>query len=241
MSAAVAASIAPAWVTAMTTILSISMLEKAPMKRAAQHIGRRRFLKAVPATVAAGVALPSVVSTPVAAQRGGGTTPPRIGKDALKGAEEIAGLNFTDAEEEAALGGVSRNLDAYEQLRTIAVPLDTEPAITFRPYLPGKQPSGRTTRGARLSIAKPARVQVSSNLEELAFEPVTTLASLVESRKVSSTDLTKMYLARLKRYGEPLHCVITLTEELALAQAANADKEIKAGHSRGPLHGIPWG
>src|SRR5262245_40529250 len=97
------------------------------MKNAAQHIGRRRFLKAVPATVAAGVALPSVVSTPVAAQRGGGATPPRVGKDALKGAEQIAGLSFTDAEEEAAVGGVSRNLDAYEQLRKIDVPLDGAP------------------------------------------------------------------------------------------------------------------
>src|SRR5262249_48332232 len=163
---------------------------------AAQRIGRRRFLKAVPATVAAGAALPSLVSTPVAAQRGSGGTPPRIGKDALKGAEQIAGLHFTDAEEEAALGGVSRHLHAYEELRKVAVPLDTEPAITFRPYLPGKQPAGRTTRGAKLSIGKSARVQVSSNLEELAFEPVTTLASLIESRKVLSTDLTRMYLAR---------------------------------------------
>jgi Asp-tRNA(Asn)/Glu-tRNA(Gln) amidotransferase A subunit family amidase len=58
---------------------------------------------------------------------------------------------------------------------------------------------------------------------------------------ITSTDLTKMYLARLKRYGDPLHCVITLTEDLALAQAANADKDLKAGRYRGPLHGIPWG
>ena len=67
------------------------------------------------------------------------------------------------------------------------------------------------------------------------------LASLIESRKVTSTDLTKMYLARLKSYGDQLHCVVTLTEELALAQAAAADKEIKAGRYRGPLHGIPCG
>ncbi len=210
------------------------------MKNAAQHIGRRRFLKAVPATVAAGVALPSLVSTPVAAQRGGGATPPRVGKDALKGAEQIAGLSFTDAEEEAALAGVSRNLDAYEQLRQINVPLDTEPAITFRPYLPGKQPAGRSTRHAKLKVAR-AAAQVTPNLEDLAFEPVTALAALVESRKVSSTDLTKMYLGRLKRYGEPLHCVVTLTEELALAQAAAADREIRAGRYKGPLHGIPLG
>jgi len=215
------------------------------MRKTVPSIDRRRFLKAVPATVAAGVALPAIVPSTATAQRGGGTTPPRVGKDALKGAEQIAGLHFTDAEEEAALAGVSRNLDAYEQLRKLDVPLDTEPAITFRPYVSGKQPAGRTSinggRHAKLSLGKAARVQVSSNLEDLAFEPVTVLGSLIESRKISSTDLTTMYLARLKRYGEPLHCVITLTEDLALAQAASADKEIKAGHYRGPLHGIPWG
>ena len=57
---------------------------------------------------------------------------------------------------------------------------------------------------------------------------------------MTSTDLTSMYLGRLKRYGDRLHCVVTLTEDLARAQAA-ADKEIKAGRYRGPLHCIPFG
>jgi Asp-tRNA(Asn)/Glu-tRNA(Gln) amidotransferase A subunit family amidase len=82
---------------------------------------------------------------------------------------------------------------------------------------------------------------VPASLEELALEPVTALAALIESRKITSTDLTTMYLGRLKRYGNQLHCVVTLTEELALAQAAAADNEIKAGRYRGPLHGIPFG
>ena len=198
-------------------------------------IARRRFLKSVPAAVAAGVTLPAAV----AAQRGG-QTPPRFSKDALKCADEIEGLQFTDAEHEMALGGASRNLDAYDELRKLDVPLDTEPAVTFRPALPGKPPKGRSTRNAKLAVSKPS-IQVSSSLEDLAFEPITALAPLLESRKISSTDLTMMYLARLKRYGEPLHCVVTLTEELALQQAAAADKEIRAGKYRGPLHGIPWG
>ena len=70
---------------------------------------------------------------------------------------------------------------------------------------------------------------------------MTALAGLVQKRDVSSTDLTKMYLGRLKTYGPKLTCVVTLTEELALAQAAQADKEIRAGRYKGPLHGIPWG
>ena len=198
-------------------------------------IARRRFLKSVPAAVAAGVSLPAAV----AAQRGG-QTPPRFSKEALNCADEVDGVHFTDAEHEMALGGASRNLDAYEELRKLDVPLDTEPAITFRPALPGKEPRGKSTRNAKLTVARPT-VQLSSSLESLAFEPIIALAPLIESKRVSSTDLTKMYLARLKRYGDQLHCVVTLTEDLALQQAAAADKEIRAGKYRGPLHGIPWG
>src|SRR5947209_10298093 len=97
------------------------------MKKTAQSMARRRFLKAVPAALAAGVAAPAL------AQRGGGA-PPRFGKDVLKCAEQLDGLHFTDAEEEMAASGVSRNLDSYEELRKLDVPLDTEPAMTFRPY-----------------------------------------------------------------------------------------------------------
>ena len=94
-----------------------------------KNVGRRRFLKAVPAAVAASVSLPALAR----AQRGGGA-PPKFGKDALKCAEQIDGLHFTDAEEEMAAAGASRNLDSYEELRKLNIPLDTEPAMTFRPY-----------------------------------------------------------------------------------------------------------
>jgi Asp-tRNA(Asn)/Glu-tRNA(Gln) amidotransferase A subunit family amidase len=223
-----------------------------PMTRPATTLGRRRFLKAVPAAVAATVTIPAALR----AQRGASATPPKFGKDVLKCAEQIDGLQFTDAEEEMAVGGASRNLDSYEELRQLNIPLDTEPAITFRPYhsqartsgQASSRPSGpaaasasRSPNNARLAVAKPARVQVSANLDDLAFEPVTALASLIESRRITSTDLTNMYLDRLKRYGERLHCVVTLTEDLARAQAAAADREIKAGKYRGPLHGIPFG
>src|SRR5512143_3704073 len=128
-------------------------------------IARRRFLRSVPAAVAAGMTLPAAV----AAQRGG-QTPPRFSKDALKCADDVDGLRFTDAEHEMALSGASRNLDAYDELRKLEVPLDTEPAITFRPAMPGKQPRGKSARNARLAVAKPT-VQASSGsagLEHLA-------------------------------------------------------------------------
>jgi Asp-tRNA(Asn)/Glu-tRNA(Gln) amidotransferase A subunit family amidase len=76
---------------------------------------------------------------------------------------------------------------------------------------------------------------------ELAFLPLTHLARLVETRQVTPSELTELYLARLKQYNPILHCVVSFTEELARRQARQADEEIAAGTYRGPLHGIPWG
>jgi Asp-tRNA(Asn)/Glu-tRNA(Gln) amidotransferase A subunit family amidase len=198
-------------------------------------VRRRRFLKVVPAAVAGGLAVPALAQPPAQEQAR------RISKDMLECGEKIFGVDFTDAEEEQALTGVNRNLDSYEELRRIDVPLDTEPAITFRPYLPGKKPKPGATPGAKLKVSLQPSSAARSSLDDLAFLPVTALAPLVQRREVSSTDLTKMYLGRLKKYGPKLTCVVTLTEELALAQAAQADKEIRAGKYKGPLHGIPWG
>ena len=219
------------------------MLEQVRLKpdtaSKSNRIGRRRFIKAVPAAVAAPVAVPALAR----AQRGGGA-PPKFGKDVLKCAEQIDGLHFTDAEEEMAAAGVSRNLDSYEELRKLNIPLDTEPAMTFRPVrCRASSPTRQVDAATRSSrVARPATVAVPANLEDLAFEPVTVLAVAdrepARSRRPISRRCTS---ARLKKYGDQLHCVVTLTEDLALAQAAAADKEIKAGKYRGPLHGIPFG
>ena len=178
---------------------------------------------------------------PVLAQQATPEPARRISKDTLECGEKIFGVDFSDAEEEQALAGVNRNLDTFEQLRAIDVPLDTEPAVTFRPYLPGKKPTPGATPGARIKVRLQPPAARHSSLDDLAFLPVTALAPLVERRDVSSTELTRMYLERLKKFGPKLNCVVTLTEDLALAQAAQADKEIRAGKYKGPLHGIPWG
>src|SRR5258707_10750450 len=85
------------------------------------------------------------------------------------------------------------------------------------------------------------RAGARPNFEALAFASVRELAELVRTKRVSSMDLTVMYLERLKRYDPTLRFVVTLTEERALAQAKKADEEITAGRYRGPLHGLPWG
>ena len=195
--------------------------------------GRRRFLATIPA-VAGGLAAPAL------AQQSTQDAPLRISKDTLDCGEKIFGVDFNDAEEEAALRGVNRSLESFEQLRKVDIPLDTEPAVTFRPYLPGHKPKPGATPGAAIKVTSPVPPRHSS-IEDLAFQPVTALAPLLRRRDVSSTELTRMYLDRLKKYGTKLNNVVTLTEELALSQAAQADKEIRAGRYKGPLHGIPWG
>jgi Asp-tRNA(Asn)/Glu-tRNA(Gln) amidotransferase A subunit family amidase len=197
---------------------------------------RRSFIKILPAVGAVGLAAPYIEIPTVEAQQQP-EVPQRVTKEALRCAEQLIGLELAEAHREMALSGVNRNLANYETLRKINIPLDTEPAISFRPVLPGKKFNAKS---GKLRLSKVEAPKFNS-LEDLAFATVTQLAELIRTRQVSPVELTKMYLARLKRYGPKLHCVVTLTEELALEQAAQAESEIKRGKYRGPLHGIPWG
>ena len=158
----------------------------------------------------------------------------------IEAAQGIAGLSFTRDEQQRIverLNGASSPLPAFETLRTANLGNDTQPAVVFNPVPPGKTlPTGRTPLKRReLEVSMPVTD------EELAFLPVTHLAKLVENRQVKPSELTKLYLARLKQYDSRLQVVVTLTEELALRQAQRADDEIAAGVYSGPLHGIPWG
>jgi len=195
--------------------------------------GRRRFLRVVPAAVAGAIAAPALAQQAAADLK--------ITKDTLDAGEKIFGVDFTDAEEDAIVRGVNRNLDSFEALRKVDIPLDTDVPLVFHPYLPGKAPKPGATPGAPLKVSAAPPATRRASLDDLAFEPITALAPLLKRRDVSATDLTRMYLARLKKYGPKLNCVVTLTEDLALEQAASADRDIKGGHYKGPLHGIPWG
>ena len=163
--------------------------------------------------------------------------PPPYGVDEVRTAGEVIGLPLDDAELELMLDGVVRNLRAFERMRATALDNAVPPALVFRP-----QPEApAVTRGAEplpevfLDVERPA------DLEDLAFADLQTLSSLIHARKVTCVELAEMYLGRLKRLDETLHCVITLTEERALAQARTLDAELAEGKWRGPLHGIPWG
>ncbi len=192
---------------------------------------RRRFIARLAGLGAAATVFPETLLT--LAQEKGALT-----EEVVLQAEKIAGLAFTEPQRKQLLKGLESLAKDVGALRALPLPNSVPPALRFSPLLPGVQPP----RGP--SFVKATKVHAAEaprDLEDLAFLPVVQLAALVKARKVTSTQLTKMYLARLKRYDPLLHFTVTLTEGRALAQARLADEEIAAGRYRGPLHGIPWG
>jgi Asp-tRNA(Asn)/Glu-tRNA(Gln) amidotransferase A subunit family amidase len=164
---------------------------------------------------------------------------PEIKPDMVAAAARVAGLPLTAEAQKQVAAGLNRGglFQSFAALREMNLGNDTPSALVFNPVLPGtKLPVGMPT--LRLSRV---RVERPESDEDLAFLPVTHLAALIKRREITSTRLTKLCLERLKRYDPVLHCVVTLTEELALGQAEEADREIARGRYRGPLHGIPWG
>ena len=136
------------------------------------------------------------------------------------------------------LAGANQSLQDYEELRKIPVDPAAALPLYFSPIVPGTR-IDRVQRPFRTSPTP--SVRRPADLEDAAFWPIALLAGLIKTRQVTSVDLAEMYLARLKRYNPLLNCVVTLTEERAMKEARQADREIAAGRFRGPLHGIPWG
>jgi Asp-tRNA(Asn)/Glu-tRNA(Gln) amidotransferase A subunit family amidase len=163
--------------------------------------------------------------------------PAPITLDTVKDAEWIAGVTLSDADRKAVARLLTGWRNDARKLREVKVENSAPFPLVFNPA-PG-EPPGEKTGTVELSDKEAPRKPDSE--DDLAFLPLTSLAGLLRTRKVSSTELTKLYLKRLKDYDPLLHCVVTLTEKTALEQAARADQEIAAGRYRGPLHGVPWG
>ncbi|HEX2090829.1 MAG TPA: amidase family protein [Longimicrobiaceae bacterium] len=163
-----------------------------------------------------------------------------ITEETVRCAAEIAGLEFDAAERRMMVESLKQQERQIEELRRIPLANSVPPAVSFSPVLPGTPPPAGEPRD-RVSVPRAPAMRVTANLEELAFLPVTALAELVRRRKVTSLQLTRMYLDRLRRYDPLLRAVVTLTEERAIRQAEERDRELARGRYRGPLHGIPWG
>lgn len=196
---------------------------------------RRTFLKTLPVAAGAAVLAPRSADAAQAVSQTAGQA--GITAEMLGVAQQVAVVSLPDAERELARTLVARNAANIEAVRRVALSATSEPAFSYRPPVPSPpaKPTASGRAPARPAVTRPA------NLSELAFAPVSVLSELLRTRRVSSLELTAMYLERLKQHDAALTCVVTLTEELARAQASQADQEIRAGSYRGPLHGIPYG
>ena len=168
---------------------------------------------------------------------------PEVSPATFAEAEKLVQLEMTAADRATAAGNWRMQMAPLLERRTGPRKIELEaalaPATLWNPALPAfvkvRQSGNHFVRSNDPEVALP------ESEEAIAFAPVWQLARWIESRKLTSTRLTEIYLRRLERYNTQLHCVITLTREHALALAGKADAEIAAGKYRGPLHGIPWG
>jgi len=199
-------------------------------------LDRRGFLNVCSGLGLTGTLLPGVLWAQAQSQGAS-----KITKEMIENAAAIADVHIPDETKEMMLDNLNQRVKGYEDIYALHIPNTVPPCLVFDPVLPGMklEAERHSTRASKASaIAAPS---TPKNLEEVAFANVRELAELVRTKKVSSVALTEMYLERLKRYDPTLKFVVTLTEERALAQAKEADREIAAGKYRGPLHGLPWG
>ena len=162
----------------------------------------------------------------------------KVTRDMITQAAALDGLTFTPEQEDMMLDDLNDALKDFDAIHQLKLANSVAPAQVFDPVLPGMK-FETLRRPARWSVVNTARAP--KNIEDLAFASVLELAELLRTKRVSSVDLTEMYLERLKRYDALLKFVITLTPERAMAQAKDADRELAAGKHRGVLHGLPWG
>ncbi|MFM7852087.1 MAG: amidase [Flammeovirgaceae bacterium] len=155
----------------------------------------------------------------------------------VTGSQKLVGLYFSKSEIDTMLSYLKNNRKGYDSMRKYKLTNEVAPALRFDPRPDHFQ---QQKRGTRQEFTR-SFVELPQADYQIAFLTVTELAELVKSKRISSTQLTKIYLGRLKKYGDTLKTVVTITEELALQQALKADKEIAEGNYKGMLHGIPYG
>ena len=162
----------------------------------------------------------------------------KITKENISSAEIILGLEFTDAERDSMINNLTGNLRRYNELHKINLTNNIPPALLFNP-IPINFKINKTQKPIKFSDY--SYIKLPINKDDLAFYSIGELAQLIKTKKISSVELTKFFIERLKKFGPKLYCVITLTEERAVAEAKKADEEIAKGKYKGLLHGIPFG
>jgi Asp-tRNA(Asn)/Glu-tRNA(Gln) amidotransferase A subunit family amidase len=192
---------------------------------------RREFMKVFSAAGLGGTLLPGVLWAQAQGK-------PAVTKEMIDAAAKIAGVAIPEDYQKMMLESLNDHVDGFKEIFQLHIPNSVEPSLLF---LPDTSHAKFDTQKLPMRMSAAPVMAVPKNPDLLAFATVRELAELVRTRKISSTSLTEMYLERLKRYDAKLKFVVTLTEERALNQAKEADREIASGKYRGPLHGLPWG
>ena len=156
----------------------------------------------------------------------------------LRNTVKLFDLDFTDAEADSMMGTVYGRMQLYKNMHKILPTNDIPYPFAFNPLPFGEKVP---TNQQKIVWDIPKNVSMPVNKNDLAFYSILQLASLIKNKKITSVELTKFFLDRLKKWGDTLLCVITITEDTAMKQAEQADAEIKKGIYKGPLHGVPYG
>jgi Asp-tRNA(Asn)/Glu-tRNA(Gln) amidotransferase A subunit family amidase len=164
-------------------------------------------------------------------------TPTWIAAD-LPAAERLLGLAYTPAQRRQLARTYPPVLKELARVRALDLPNDVSPAVRFDPRLPGKS-YRMPTPGIR--GAAPAAGSLPTSPVDVALAPAWKQAAWLRSKQISSVELTRLYLDRIRRLAPELKNFITVTDDLALEQAASADADLAKGRIRSGLHGVPYG
>ena len=167
-----------------------------------------------------------------------------INKERIENAEKLINIELNDTERDSLLGVVQNYLVTYKTMHGLKLENSVPMALTFDPRVVSSGASNSLSLSSKK--IKPIvwdlpKIELPKNSVDLAYYSLPQLASLIKNKKITSVDLTRFFLERLKKYGDTLHCVISLTEDIAMQEATQADSEIAKGKYRGILHGIPYG
>ena len=178
-------------------------------------LDRRHFLAACTSLGLSSTLLPGVLYAAATEAEAKRITPEMIDDAAI-----LAGVPIAPDQKAAMLSILNQNRKGFDELRALNMPNSVSPAFIFNPLPPGQEPTppppGADLRKP-LKLSPASSKEVPRDLNQLAFYTVRDLGDLIRRKKVSSLDLTQMYIGRMKKYDPQLHCVITITEERALA------------------------
>ena len=156
----------------------------------------------------------------------------------VKEAQKIMGIDFSIVEADSMLENLESQRKNYAELRKLKIPNSVSPSLNFNPLPVAYQYPDKENN---FKISKAAVIKLLPGKENLAFCTIVQLADLIRTKQISSVELTKYFIERIKKYNPILLNTIVVTEERAMKQARQADSEIAAGKYRGILHGIPFG